>query len=284
MIFIYLYSCRPREKKATNSERTFTTSNLSQYKYLRAKRQLQQETENRLTAIRTKSSVRSATATGERPRRTSTPALSCNEHQYKLVSDWESECHALCHHFTSYQQRRCPLICQSLKAAATATASHLSEADLSKLLTNIQLSPSVVSNQQDTTFCHSQHAQSSSTSLSGEDDSNSQEKDIAPGCNALQCLPMTFRESFMVSTINMPSTGVQKLGTQGSAAPNTDPVRTSWYNEYLRATLHRLKAKRQRRKTKSAPWSSLSMLRHKTSQQRPEFNPTSSYFSSATER
>ena len=272
-------TCRPRPRKVTNSEKTSTTNNLSQHKYLKLKRQTQQDTDNKFITTRDtdiqNQSVRSMTAPdiGQK----GVPAASYNlQHQYKLVSGWESQWHALYHHFTSYHQQR---YLSSYHNSKTAT-SHLKSSDLPKLLTSTRLSPQVTANQQNFTLCNSQHHPQSSSTDEENPLCHDQSLDIAPdnydSCT-LQGLPMTCTESLLVSTINMPSNGRAASNSTATA----DPIRTSWYNEYLRATLQRMHVRtlKERKKTRSAPGGSVSTLT-KDSKQRPElFSSTITYFS-----
>ena len=131
----------------TNSEKTSTTNNLSQHKYLKLKRQLQHEADSTLIATgdtefqNHDQSLRSTITQDRRQKCTSSPASYSMQHQYKLVSDWDSQWHALYHHFTTYQQHRYPSNYQSSAMVAT---SHLKgSSDLPKLLTSTRLSPQV---------------------------------------------------------------------------------------------------------------------------------------------
>lgn len=263
---------RPKPTKVTNSEKTSTTNNLSQHKYLKLKIQLQRETENtqtsasRDTKIQNQTAKRETSTLQERKHRGAIASAYDLKHQYKLVQDWESEWHALYHHYTTFhQQRYRPQSYQNLKT------SHLKGGftDLPKLLTSTCLSPQVTANQQNASSCKSQHLQSSSKSGSGTSSSSEEDPlcqsvndDLTPancdslrasGMHSRQCLRMTCTDSCLMSTIYMSSNG---------RAASGDPIRTSWYNEYLRDTLQRMHARTrmERKTTKSAPGGSVSML------------------------
>ena len=269
----------------TNSEKTSTTNNLSQHKYLKLKRQLQHDTENTPIATRDTEfqthdqSLRSETAHDRRQKCVSNPASYSLQHQYKLVSDWESQWHSLYHHFTTYHQHRYPSSYQSSRRAT----SHLSRgSELPKLLTSTRLSPQVPANQQNTALCNLQHPHNSASSGSGVsskedplcyDQSVDSTPDNCDSCNdkyELQYLPMT---SFLTSTVYMSSSN------RAASTTNADTIKISWYNEYLRATLQQMHAKtrNERKKTKSAPGGCISML----TKQRPELftSTTITYFS-----
>jgi hypothetical protein len=86
----------------------------------------------------------------KRQKCTSNPAASYSmQHQYKLVSDWDSQWHTLYHHFTTCHQHRYPSSYQAGNVRAQAT-SHLQpeSSDLPKLLTSTRLSLQVPPNQQ----------------------------------------------------------------------------------------------------------------------------------------
>lgn len=204
------------------------------------------------------------------------------QHQYKLVSDWERQWHSLYHHFSTYNQHRYP---SSYQGSLRATTSHLSQgSELPKLLTSTRLSPRVPANQQNTALCNLQHPHGSGTSGSSSASSDEdplcydQSMDITPdnnycdGCNELheQYRPMACTESFLTSTVYM------------SSNSRIASTRSSWYSEYLRATLQRMHARtrNERKKTKSAPGGCVSMLM-KDSKQRPQLitSTTITYFS-----
>lgn len=277
----------------TNSEKTSTTNNLSQHKYLKLKRQLQHEAGSTLIATgdtefqNHDQYLRSTITQDGRQKCASSPALYRMQHQYKLVSDWDSQWHALYHHFTTYQQHRYPSHYQSSAMAAT---SHLKGSlDLPKLLTSTRLSPQVPANQQNAALCNSQHPHhSSGTSASGASSEEDplcydQSVDITPdnynSCNdncTSHYLPMTCTDSSIMSTVYMSS------NSRAASIMNADTRRTSWYNEYLRSTLQRMHARtrNERKKTKSAPGGSVSLLT-KDSKQRTELftSATITYFS-----
>ena len=289
-----LYICRPRPKKLTNSEKTTTTNNLSQHKYLRIRRQLRQETENQFLAITHNDvdveqvSSRGVAAGVEcYDRQRAAPSVPL---KYVLrKSNW----HTLCHH---YQQQSVSQSCQSIKmdkAATETEASHLRKSELSKLLTSIQLTPQVIENQQSNALSNLHHHQISPTSISGDKDSLCQSEDIQiPNFNSCtlkkcssQCPPTALSESLVVSVLNMQSSGMDFQS--GITAPNTHPRRNSWYDEYLRATLYRLYARKERNKATSAPGSMCKSLpkmqKYKTSTMiRPESSPITIYLSSDT--
>ena len=91
------------------------------------------------------------------------------------------------------------------------------------------------------------------------------------------CPSMALSESLLVVSVpTMPCSGMDSHN--GISAPNTHSKRNSWYNEYLGTTLHRLYARRERNKTRSAPGSMCKnlpkMQKHKTSVMiRPESSP-----------
>ena len=174
--------CRPRPRKVTNSEKTSTTNNLSQHKYLKLKRQMQHETENTLIATGDKQiinrdqplrNVVNAQDYRKQKCASNVSASHSVQHQYKLVSDFDSQWHSLYHHFTTYQQHRHPPSAAGLYqgSARTEGTSHLKgSSDLPKLLTSTRLSPRVPPNQQNTASCNyysqhpSPHINSSATS------------------------------------------------------------------------------------------------------------------------
>ena len=202
------------------------------------------------------------------------------------MSDWESEWHALYHHNTTFRRKRYgPQSYQSSKA------SHLKGAltDLPKLLTSTCLSPQVTVNQRNASLCNSQHLRSSSKSVSGSGSSSSEEDphcqsvddDLTPdNCDSFsagekcsqECVRMTCTDSFLMSMINMSSNG---------RAVSGDPIRTSWYNEYLRDTLQRMHARTriERKTTKSAPGGSVSLFTKRSRPRRQLFTSATTYFS-----
>lgn len=293
-----LYSFRPRPKNLTNSEKTSTTSNLSQHRYLMIRRRSQQGTGNKLlpaSSVKKDSSIASgciSTVDHSKMQCVSKGNALCNEHQYKLVTDWESEWYTCFHHFTNYKQQRRPQSWHTFKAIVSAAAteaaaeleeSHLRQTELPKLLTGVKLTPRRPQNQQITTFCNLHHPQNSSTSLRVEKDSLNQSDSIQTPdpwlAKKTQCLSQNLLKSLVVSAISMPSAEIPTDTPDSTAAPNTHPRRNSWNNEYPRA--RPLYAKRERSKTKSAPLCMCSCL--PTS--KPETNQTTtySYFSSDTD-
>ena len=277
----------------TNSEKTSTTNNLSQHKYLKLKRQLQHEAGSTLIATgdtefqNHDQSLRSAITQDRRQKCAfPNPASYSMQHQYKLVSDWDSQWHALYHHFTTYHQHRYPSHCQS--SAMTATSHLKGPSDLPKLLTSTRLSPQVPANQQNTALCNSQHPPHGSATCSGASSKEDplcydQSVDITPddydSCNdncTSHYLPMTCTDSSVMSTVYMSS------NSRAASIMSADTRRTSWYNGYLRSTLQRMHARtrNERKKTKSAPGGSVSLLT-KDSKQRRELFPsaTITYFS-----
>lgn len=288
----------------TNSEKTSTTNNLSQHKYLKLKRQLQGETDNTLISTgdtefqNHNRPQRSERQDKTRQRCASNPASYNTQHRYKLVSDWDNQWHTLYNHFTTcHQHRYPPSICQG--SAMRAATSHLQSgsSDLPKLLTSTRLSLQVPPNQQNTVLCnYSQHppcTDSSTMSASNDDEFedplcyDNQSVDITPDdfdsrSNDINCtshyLPMTRTDSLIMSRVYMSSAG------RGASITTAGTRRTSWYSEYLRSTLQRMHARsrnERRKKTKSAPGGSVSMLTTEESKQRRELftSTTITYFS-----
>ena len=241
----------------TNSEKTKTTSNLSQHKYLMIKRQLQRETERKLWATRnsgiTMNSTDATNYAGQFP----------GVHSYREMTNREGEWHTP-YNVTNHQQKSYPLSGQSLRAGTTFTTtaavaagseSDRKQSDLRKLLTSIQLTPQVPPNPQYSTLSNNlQYSQNSSTSLSCDEDSLSELVDIiAPDASSgstkecsLQCVQMTLNES---CDSDRPFTGRKSHGHTHNAV---DAGKTPWYNHYyLRDSMNGMHAKRNR--TKSAP-------------------------------
>ena len=296
----------------TNSEKTSTTNNLSQHKYLKLKRQMQHETDNTLIATGDKQiinrdqplrNVVNAQDYRKQKCASNVSASHSVQHQYKLVSDFDSQWHSLYHHFTTYQQHRHPPSAAGLYqgSARMKGTSHLKgSSDLPKLLTSTRLSPRVPPNQQNTASCNyysqhpSPHINSSATSANFYNQGASSNEDplcydhavdIAPDNNydscsndncMSHCLPIAYTDPLIMSTVYMSSAG-------GAASTMTSDTRkTSWYNEYLRSSLQRMHARtrNERKKTKSAPGGSVSLLA-KGSKQRTELftSATVTYFS-----
>lgn len=283
----------------TNSEKTTTTRNLSQHKYLRIRRQLHQETENHFLAIRrddvinVKQVSSRCVATGENDRQRAAPSVPFNKHQYAIMSDSENQWRTLYHHYTNYQRQSVSGSCRSTKVkdhrtAAKAEPSHLRKPELSKLLTSIQLTPhaQVIENQQSNPLSNLHRHQTSSTSISSDEDSLCRSGDIeTPDFNSYtmkKCSPqyssMALSKSVVVSVPNIPCSGMDPYNDID--APNSHSMRNSLYNEYFETTLHRLYARRERNKTRSAPGRMCKSLpimqKHKASVMiRPESSPIS---------
>lgn len=284
----------------TNSEKTSTTNNLSQHKYPKLKRQLQHdETDNALIAIRDAGfqnrdhSLRSTTAQDRRQKCASIPASSNVQHRYKLVSDWDSQWQAIYRHFTTCHQQRYPSSYQG--SAATSHLLNKGSSDLPNLLTSTRLTPQVPSNQRNAALCNyypSQQRTSHNSAISAASGANAsiedplcydQSMDITPDdtCDSYNgdCmsdyLPMNCTDPLIMSTVYMSSAASTTMADTNK--------RTSWYSEYLRSTLQRMHARtrNERKKTKSAPGGSVSLLTKDSSKQRTELcaSATITYFS-----
>lgn len=307
-MILFINLCRPRPRKVTNSEKTSTTNNLSQHKYLKLKRPLKDETDNTLISTgdtefqnpnRPLKSVVITRQDKTGQRRASNPASYNMQHQYKLVSDWDSQWHTLYNHFTTYHQHR--YLPSSFQGSVVrAATSHLQpeSSDLPKLLTSTRLSLQVPPNQQNAALCnypqHPSCTDSSTMSASNDDEFedppcyDDQSMDITPGGNFDSCsnninctshyLPMTCTDSLIMSRVYMSS------ADRGTSTTTAGTRRTSWYSEYLRSTLQRMHARsrnERRKKTKSAPGGSVSMLTTEESRKRRELftSTTITYFS-----
>ncbi len=293
-MILFLNLCRSRPRKVTNSEKTSTTNNLSQHKYQKLKRQLQGETDNTLISTGdakfqnrnqplTESTVTAQHDKSQKCASNPAASYSMQHHQYKLVSDWDSQWHTLYHHFTTCHQHRYPSSYQAGSARAQAT-SHLQpeSSDLPKLLTSTRLSLQVPPNQQNrpTALCnysqHPPHTDSSAINDEFEDQlcyDQSQSVESTPGnfdsCSNDNCtshahyLPMTCTDSLIMSRVYMSS------ADRAASTVTAGTRRTSWYSEYLRATLQRMHARsrnERRKKTKSAPGGSVSLLAKESKQ------------------
>ena len=156
-----LFLCRTRPRKVTNSEKTCTTSNLSQHKYLRNRHQLQQNDERGLLNGRNKGIA--------------SPGIFCGQY---LEPEWENEKFMLDVDSASYKQQRSQLMSYHTFAKLAASHGYRSNADLSKLLISAQLAPQVSAKEQSAALCNLQTLHSSATSHGSDEEPLSRLVDI----------------------------------------------------------------------------------------------------------
>ena len=231
----------------TNSEKTYTTSNLSQHKYLRIKNQLEQGAENALPNCGEKgfaTRARRLVPLSENYNHTQQNNVFYCQHVYKMESGWkdgELEC-ILDFDSASYQQHKRQLSYHTF-AKIAASQGYTSKSDLPKLLINTQLEPRASASRQSATLNNLHDLHSPKSSLSSAEESLSRLMDIATpehdSCDdkisSLNNQPLIFSEAHKLPIIS------------------EKPRRSSANNGHLRA------ATRDERMTRNAPESSNKM-------------------------